>query len=364
MAKTVLMLGTSPSVKGGITAVVATLRGAGFFDRARVRYIDTHVETGGLDKILQFGRALMRTLGALLRGQVTLVHAHVSSGASFWRKSMLLAIARTFRVPTIFHLHSGAFDSFASRGGSLRAAVVRYTLERSSVVIVLSNRWSEWVHTFAPAANVRVLPNPVNVPHRAGGGSEPDKKTSSKRVLYLGLVSESKGTFDLLRAWQHFSQDVPGWRLVIGGYGETDRMISEVQRLGLADSVDFLGWVAGSDKERELAHASIFVLPSYNEGMPVSILEAMAYGTPVIATAVGGIPDMIRPEADGILVPPGDIPKLAGALVRLATSRELRHRLGSSGRELVIDRYSTEKILDRLASLYAEIDKNSAQRRS
>lgn len=355
----VLMLGTSPDAKGGISSVVATLREGGLFDRARVQYVSTHVGTGPVDKVLQFARAVLNTFRALCSGRVALVHAHVSSNASFWRKALLLWMARLFRVPTIFHLHSGAFDEFASKGGWLRRRCIRHTLHRSDIVIVLSNRWRQWVQEFAPRSVVRVVPNSVSVPSvvppRCSDGG------AGGRVLYLGLIGDAKGTFDLLRAWVGFSEQVKGWRLVVGGNGEVERFLAEANELGIGGDVDFLGWVSGADKVRELSTADIFVLPSYREGMPVSILEAMAYGATVIATPVGGVPDMLKPEVHGLVVQPGDIAGLSQSLARLARSAALRRELAASAREHVITQYATDRIVQQLCDLYRET-RNSRRR--
>ena len=350
----VLMLGTSPSARGGITSVIATLRDGGLFDRAHVRYVSTHVETGSLNKLAQFARAVVSTFRALCSRRVALVHAHVSSKASFWRKATLLAMARAFRVPTIFHLHSGAFDEFATKGGRVRKWCVRRTLQRSDVVVVLSNRWRAWVQEFAPGSTVRVLANAVNVPHAIPQRLHDGGAPRSGRVLFLGMICDGKGTFDLLQAWVRFSQEVKGWRLVIGGNGEVDRFLAEAEKLGVRGDIDYLGWVAGPDKLRELSTADIFVLPSYKEGMPVSILEAMAYGATVIATPVGGVPDMLEADVHGLVVQPGDVAGLARALVQLANSASLRLGLASAAYEHVSRHYATDKVVQQLCALYRE----------
>jgi glycosyltransferase involved in cell wall biosynthesis len=351
----VLMLGTSPSARGGITSVVTTLREGGLFDQARVHYVTTHVESGGLAKLVQFARAVANTFRALCSKRVALVHAHVSSKASFWRKASLLAMARSFHVPTIFHLHSGAFDEFATKGGRFRRWCVRQTLRRSDVVIVLSNRWRQWVQDFAPGSTVRVVANAVNVPHAVPRRSPEGDAARGGRVLFLGMICDGKGTFDLLQAWVQFSEKVKGWRLVIGGNGEVDRFLVEAQTLGVRSDVDYLGWVSGPAKFQELSAADIFVLPSYKEGMPVSILEAMAYGASVIATPVGGVPDMLEADVHGLVVSPGDVAALSRALVQLASSAALRLRLATAAHAHVSKHYATDKVIEQLCAIYREV---------
>jgi glycosyltransferase involved in cell wall biosynthesis len=169
------------------------------------------------------------------------------------------------------------------------------------------------------------------------------------------MLCQAKGAFDLLNAWVKFRDRVPGWRLVIGGHGEVERFLSEAERLGIRAEVDYLGWLSGSDKERELSAADIFVLPSYNEGMPVSILEAMAYGAAVIATPVGGVPDMMQQDVHGLWIEPGDVLGLASCLERLANAPELRAKLRKSSGSHVRSHYSVETVIKRIRALYGEL---------
>jgi glycosyltransferase involved in cell wall biosynthesis len=270
------------------------------------------------------------------------VHAHAASNASFWRKSAVLAIARAFGVKTIFHLHGGGFEHFAERRcGPLARRWVRHTLEASDGVIVLSPRWDAWTRHFAPAARVHVLGNPVDLP------AVPDEGQRSSLLVYLGLVSDTKGCFDLLRAFGRLADRFSAWRLVVAGDGDIDRLREEAARAGLAGTVDVPGWIEPIARDALLDRAAIFVLPSYAEGLPMGMLEAMAHGTAVVATRVGGIPDTIADDVDGLLVPPGDIDALAAALERLMCDPALRHALGRAGRQRVA-RFSIDRILARL----------------
>lgn len=351
----VLMLGTDPKMRGGIAAVVTALRDGGLFDRAGVRYVATHVDGGPVAKLIQFAHALFSTIRALATRRVALVHAHVSSNGSFWRKSLLLCIARRFGVPTVFHLHSGGFEAYAAQGfgGSLLRSWIRHTLEASSVVVVLSERWAAWVRRFAPQAQVQVVSNPVRIP-AAIGQKHGDAAPAGGRVLFLGLICDAKGAFDLLRAWVEFRVTVPGWRLVVGGNGEVVRFLGMATRLGIREEIDFLGWVSGAEKEAQLASADIFVLPSYKEGMPVSVLEAMAYGASVIVTPVGGVPDMMQRDVHGLWVDPGDIHGLASSLAQLARSPPLRRGLATAAREHVVAHFSLETTVARICDVYRE----------
>jgi len=349
-----MMLGTGPKMHGGIAAVVSSLRAGGLFERVHTDYVVTHVEGGAGAKLAQFLRALRDAWRRLRAGRVGLVHAHVSSKGSFWRKSIVLALARRFGVPTVFHLHSGGFGEFAAHGwgGPLLRWWIRRTFEASTIVVVLSQRWGQWVRGFAPQSRIEVVGNPAFTPEVMPGAAGRDSANGPGRVLYLGSISKPKGCYDLLRAWVTFRRQAPGWRLAVGGNGEVEQFLAEAERLGVRGDIDFLGWVSGADKDRELRRADVFVLPSYFEGMPVSVLEAMAYGVAVVTTPVGGVPDMMRPDEHGLWIRPGDVEGLALRLADLAGSLELRSRLAAAGREQVMRHNSVAAVIERLLQVY------------
>jgi glycosyltransferase involved in cell wall biosynthesis len=352
-----VMLGTSPNTRGGIASVVSTYRAGGLFDFVRIRYVATHVDGTRLAKGWRFICAVAELTVQLMLGRVAAVHAHVSSSASFWRKSMLLLLCRRFGLPTIFHLHSGRFAEWASpsRGSGIRQWWIRNTLESSSMVVVLTPTWATWIKEYAPHANVVVLGNPVSVPVAMPPDDQRASFSGPGRVLFLGWIYDFKGCYDLLKSWAMFREHCPGWRLAVGGKGEVDNFLAEAERLGVREDIDFLGWVTGDDKDRELRRADIFVLPSYREGMPVSVLEAMAYGVSVIATPVGGVPDMMTPGVHGLWVQPGDITGMSDRLVQLAQSAELRASLAHEARLHVIRRNSVEAVLEQLTGLYDDL---------
>lgn len=356
--RVILMLGTSEKTQGGIASVINTYREGGLFERVPTHYVVTHCDGSAWRKMGQFVRGLVEATGLLVRGRVAVVHAHVSLGGSFWRKSILLLAARVAGVPTIFHLHSGGFSKWVERLGtdSIGVRWIRHTLESSSEVIALNRSTAAWLSEFAPNACVNVIGNPVIVPRliervRAGEASQVDVGT----VLYLGWIYDFKGCYDLLRAWSKFRHAYPGWRLSVGGKGEVDRFLSEAELLGIREDIDFLGWVTGQAKEEQLRRADILILPSYHEGMPMSVLEGMAHGLPIAATPVGGIAEMMVPGEHGLWMKPGDIEGISECLATLANSPDLRERMGRAAYEHVKTHNGIESILERLVLVYQRV---------
>lgn len=350
MSKRIVMAGTDPSGQGGVAAVISVYLGHGLFQRWGMDYLATHRAGSTLSRVLGFLRGLGQLLVRLFAGRVALLHVQSASYGSFWRKSLLLLLARAFGVPTVFHLHGAEFQKFYARSHPWVKAWIRHTLTRSTRVLALSEAWREALQGFAPQARIEVLANPVDAPAQVSRAAE-----QPGRLLFLGRAETRKGVFDLIAALAQARRSAPALHLRIGGDGDLAAVRAAAQAAGVFEVVTLLGWVRGEDKERELAAAEAFVLPSHDEGLPMALLETMARGKAIVSTPVGGIPQAMRNEQDGLLVPPGAPPALADALLRLHRDEELRHQLGDSARERVLQHYATPAVVGRLEAMYREL---------
>lgn len=349
--KSIVMLGTAMETMGGIAAVVRVYEQAGLLQRYGVRYLATHCDGSRWRKLAAMLRAYFVFAGLLLCGRVGLVHVHLASRASFWRKSGFFLLAFLFRIPAILHLHGGGFARFyGEECGPLRRRFVRFIFERSARVIVLSEGWRQWVRSMCGNPNVMCLYNPVLLP--------PASEWAARRhgaVLSLGRLGAQKGSFDLLAAAARVAPQVEELELRLGGDGELDAVRARAAQLGLAGQVQVLGWVSGEGKQQQLALARLFALPSYFEGLPMSVLEAMAAGLPVLATSVGGIPEAVADGVEGFLVQPGDVDALATRLAQLLQDEALARRMGEAARRKVESTFSSDAVLPEVERLYREM---------
>jgi glycosyltransferase involved in cell wall biosynthesis len=344
------MVGTALEGKGGVAAVVSVLRQHGLFEREGVRYVATHREGSKAVKAKGAITGFWQTVLACFGQRPAIVHVHAASRASFVRKAIVLLIARLAGCKTIFHLHGGGFRQFATvEAGSLMQRWIRHTLEASSVVITLSNGWAGFVRGYAPRARVCVVPNSVPLPSPAS--AQPERG----RILFLGRLEAAKGVFELLGAAARLAPAHPALRLVFGGEGDADALRRKAAELGIGERVEFLGWVGPQARDEQLARASVFCLPSHAEGLPMAMLEAMAAGTAVVASSVGGIPETIVDGDNGVLAPPRDEAALAGALDQVLGDETLRARLASNARVTIEQHYSTEVVCGQLSALYREL---------
>jgi glycosyltransferase involved in cell wall biosynthesis len=348
----IVMLGTRFDTMGGISSVVNVYRDGGLFERCPVTYLATHCDGSAMQKLSIFITAFFRFAALLLTGRMGLVHVHMSSRASFWRKSCFLLPAYLFRIPAILHLHGSEFAVFYEQEcGSAAQRFVRFVFNSASRVVVLSENWKRWVQGISHNPFVIPIYNPVMTLRQM----QPWENRKPGVVLFLGRLGKRKGVYDLLTAACRVAAHCPELKLRLGGDGELEQVTDCARELGLAERVDLLGWVRGDDKERQLDEAWLYALPSYHEGLPMSILEAMAAGLPVLSTPIAGIPEAVTDGVEGFLVPPGDTDMLADRLERLLTEPGLACRMGEAARRKVDTTFSSVTILPRIEHLYSEL---------
>lgn len=346
----IVMIGTAYEGRGGVASLINVYLTHGLFRRWPVTFIHSHVMGSYADKLRAYAVGMCRFIRMLLAGEVALLHLHVSSGPSFWRKSSFALLAFAFRVPVIAHSHSGAFIEFYhERCGPLRRRSVRFVLERSARVIALSHGWREKLRLIAPQARFVCVPNPVF------GSSGKPRQLQGRTILFMGKLCREKGVFDLLDALALLRARLPGIRLVLAGHGEMDAARAHAEALRLLDVVVLPGWVSGSAKDELMRQGTVLALPSYIECMPMILLEAMSAGIPCVATTVGGIPDILTDGVEGCLVAPGDVPALAAALEHLLIDEELYARMSAAGLARFRTEFAAEVVMPRLERLYAEL---------
>jgi glycosyltransferase involved in cell wall biosynthesis len=190
------------------------------------------------------------------------------------------------------------------------------------------------VASIAPRAHIEILPNYVAIPPaRPSNSIAPTKCT----FFFSGQICPRKGIFDLIPAFRLVRAANPNVELRIAGDGELQRAINLARDLDVAAAVTFLGW-----------------LPLH-QGLPMSMLEAMAAGLPVLTTPVGGIPEVVDHGVNGLIADAGDIRSIADQMLRLANDPDLRTMLGKAGRETIEQGYSAEVQLPRLERIYQQL---------
>ena len=345
------MLGTDPAGRGGVASVVRQYGAVGMFDGGHIRYLVTHHGMSAGGRLLPPLRGALTLWTALFLDRVQLIHAHTSYGRSFWRKFLITFPALLLGVPVLVHLHSGKFPEFHAEGGAWRRNCLRFLFRRAWRVIAVSEELRRWVLTIEPGARVEVVHNSLAA---QTGLSIPTSSHPNPTILFLGRVDENKGAYDLLRAFAAVRSALPSARLVFGGDGDIERFLRSARDLGVTDSVTYVGWADGEQKAKLLAECWVLALPSYKEGLPMTVIEAMAFTRAVVATPVGGIPQAVHDGTTGILVKPGNVAALADGLLRILTDAKTAARMGRAGRALFERHYSHEASLAKLLALYRQ----------
>ncbi len=299
---------------------------------------------------------LVRITCYALSRRLVLLHVNLASGASALRNLFVIALACFLRIPVVTHLHGGGFAVFYGGLSPLFKRAVKWMFKKSSRVIVLGKRWFDLLADQIGVApeKIVIVPNGVPRPSLTKGGSEKRSGTPCN-ILFLGLLCAEKGVSDLLSALALPSVKNLPWKAVLAGNGSIAFYENEGLQLGLSGRVDFPGWVGRSEAERLLSEADILVLPSYIEGLPMVVLEALAYGLPVIATPVGSIPELLTDGQTALLVPPGNVQKLGEAIERLMTDAALRQKLSAQGRALFDKEADVRLAAMRIKAIYESV---------
>ncbi len=275
----------------------------------------------------------------------------ISRATAARAKAIVGKVAQRLGVPYVIHLHGSRFRTFFDDASPQVQASAQTLIGGASRVIVLGQVWRDFIAARVPAARDRIviLPNASDAMPDVAGASGP----GPLRILFLGRVGARKGVPELVEAL-HALSDVDGWRAVIAGDGDVAETRQRIETLGLSSRVDVPGWV-GPDEARALLRSShILVLPSFDENLPMSVIEGMSAGLAIIATPVGAVEDIVRDGETGLLVPPGDAAALADALRRAVTDAALRTRLGASGRDFHRQNLDMADYVGRLAAIWSE----------
>lgn len=343
------MVGPDLSLHGGIVSVVKGYLEGGLPEACDAfEYLGTGVGSSKLGKTIAFTRALMRY--SMIMPSYDIIHLHISARGSYKRKSVMAHMAHKAGKYVILHDHDGEFKkAFEEGGDSYRRDVIK-TFSIADRVVVLSEEWRDYFAEYVcDPGKIEVVHNGVKVP------TQPCLPCLRQDVLFLGRLDANKSPDVLLRASRKVLDCFPNTKVVFGGDGEIEKSEALATELGIADRCEFRGWVTGEDREDLFARAAVYCLPSKNEGLPMSVLEAMARGIPTVATPVGGIPQVINDGVDGILVPVDNYQALSTALSNLLGSSELRKEMGLSARNKICSSFDINLLLSELIQIYCDL---------
>ncbi len=330
----ILMIGASLKQNGGI-ATVENLILKHAPPKIIIKHITSHDEGSIIHRFIIFTKALYNCFSQLLFDKIDIVYIQLSDGGSTLRKAVFALIGFAFGKPVVIHAHGAEFPKTYDRLPQWAQQYLSKIFNQCDAFIVLSESWKKFYvdNCNLIPKKVFVLNNPTEVPQ-----SIPQRANNEGKVtaIFCGRIGQRKGTFDLIRAFAQLpTEQKQCSQLIIAGDGDLLEAQKLVESLSLKEQVTFLGWIDSAQREKLLAEADIFILPSYHEGLPMAILEAMSWGLPIISTPIGGIPEIVITNQNGLLISPGDIDRLTQAIQSLISIKTLRLFLGENARNSV-----------------------------
>jgi glycosyltransferase involved in cell wall biosynthesis len=313
-----------------------------------VKFLATRGQGHFLLSPLYCAAAALGLIGARLTRGCCLCHVNLASFGSTLRKLFLTWLSVRLGHATVIHLHGAMFHDYYRGVGAFQRRQIDRMFREAAQVIVLGSSWRRFVaESFQlPDSRILVLPNAsATRPPRA-------PEAVPAEILFLGRLGERKGVPVLIEALGRLAVSGLDWRAVIAGDGDAVPYRAEVERLGLSARVTFPGWLGEAETHAHLARAALLVLPSAAEGLPMAVVEAYAWGVPVISTPVGSTPDILHDGVEGLMVPVGDAEALATALQRLIGDPDLRRQLGANARAFFAQNLDFAPYMEKLAACW------------
>ncbi len=344
----VLVIATSRKTRGGITSVVKAHEQGEQWKDYNCKWIETHIDTNILMSLWYLLKGYFVYISLLPFAKI--IHIHLSEPISAIRKLLFFFFAYLFRKKTIVHFHAFSPETTIK---SKKRWVYKYIFSRANKVIVLSDFWKKAVLNAFKIDNIEIVYNPC--PNVISDKIYPKQKF----ILYAGTINARKGYSDMIRAFSKIANKHKDWNIIFAGNGEIEQGSELAKELGIENQCKFLGWINGEQKDRIFKEASIFCLPSYAEGFPMAVLDAWAYGLPVITTPVGGIPDVAKNKKNMLVFTPGDINKLAEYMEILISDEDLNKRIIKASIDFANNEFSLKEINNQIGNFYSNLLNNN-----
>lgn len=334
-------MATSRKTRGGITSVIKAHETGEQWRRFHCHWVQTHRDGPAWRKLVYF---LIGFCDFIFRIPFyDIVHFHVSLATTIKRKKPLFKLAKFLKKKTIVHLHCGTQidESWNSD--------YQYFFTNCDQIIVLSECLKKIIQgKMGLSHNITVLYNPCPKLYNLSLVKE-------NIILFSGTLYKGKGYQDLINAFALIATKYPDWKVVFAGNGEIAEGEALAKSLGIEKQTEFTGWISGEEKDSLFRKARIFCLPSYAEGFPMAVLDAWAYGLPVITTPVGGIPDVAENGENMLLFTPGDVVRLSQQLEKLIGDPELWEKISVHSRDFAMNQFNISTINKQLGDIYTHI---------
>lgn len=349
------MIGPCLSSKGGITSVIQLYKTMGLMDGTV--YIASVKDGSVFARAALFIKALLHFVQLLLfHPSINLVHMHVSQRGSVVRKGIFLLLSYWFGKKVLWHMHGSEFIDWYQLSSPKLQTIIAQAVSSADCIIALSEKRKTDLLSIIPTAKVAVVYNPAllqKAEQLSCFSTNTQNKTTPIRFLFMGRYGQRKGVFDLIDAVAKANN--PLIHLQLYGDADVEAVSALVQKHKLQQQVFVGQWISGDDKHQVFLNADVLVLPSYNEGLPMAILEALSYGLPVISTPVGGIAEAVTDGFNGFLIPPGNVNALAEKLLYFVENPQQIPVMGQAGYHHAQQTFKSSLIKDQIQGVYHQL---------
>ena len=312
MNKKVLIIGPSPyKSKGGMATVIQEMQESeilnnGFDLEIHESYRDGNIFYRLLFSIYKFIKFLF------IYKKYDIFHIHMASYGSTFRKGLYIDVLKNKNKNIILHIHGAEYLVFYEKLSENKKLRVQNIWKKADKIIVLSEQWKQDFFKIFNLKSFVVINNGINIKKLKLANSK--VKECRNNFLFLGRIGKRKGAYDLIEAMENIIKKFPKIKLYMAGDGEVEEIKKLIQNKNLGENIVVVGWVNFDKKIDLLNKVATVVLPSYNEGLPMTILEGMAAGKVIISSKVGAIPEVISSD-NGILIDAGNITELSKAII-------------------------------------------------
>lgn len=346
----ILMVGPHESVKGGIRTVVDNYLSWEQWKKTEIIYVPTFIEKNNLYKIAFFLFHYMQIIWICCTKKIDIVHLHVAERGSFYRKALVLLLCRRMGIRTVLHHHGAEFIPFYEKSGHKAKQFIERTVYLADLNLVLSEYQKNEMEKLFPYAAFQVIYN--TVPEY--GKNQYNPKATG--ILFVGRLGERKGIYDVLQAFKNCEQFLDkNVKLYLCGDGDIKKVKERIRTLRLQNRIAHIGWCSKEKLKKYYQNAMFYILPSYHEGLPMALLEAMSYGIPCIGSRVAAIPEVLEDRKSGMLVTPGDIEGIRKAMLYLIQNQDVRCSMGECGYQVIRNRFLIEQGIEELEKIYDSI---------
>lgn len=336
----ILMIGPSIDAKGGMSTVIKNMYEYEGEDQIKVvsNWHEKH-------RISLFLKNIFTIRKIIKEEKIDIVHFHVAQKGSFYRKSLLLFLLPR-KAKSVFHIHASQFNLFYHEASRRKKRIIRKCLGRADLIVAVSESWQKFYQKITDTP-VEFVNNAVKMPQ------ENQYQTTAKRILTLGRIGERKGSYDLLKVAKIVGEFYPEVVFELYGDGEVEHFRQLTRQL---PNIKINGWVDQEEKDELFQRTLLHFLPSYNEGLPMAILETMSYGIPNITTNVGGIPQLIENNEDGLLTEPGDVEEMSHKILQyLGKAATEKARFSEKAFKKVKKGFSLDSYMEKWHRIYVRL---------